>query len=79
MASKSLTAQYEALPTFVKIIAQVFLGAVLGNVYRILRYLENKNVVTLAAGILGFVGLGLVFWVTDIVTEATANRITFLA
>ena len=79
MASTSITAQYEALPKIVKILIQVVLGAVVGNVYRIIRYLETKNIVTLVAGILGFVGLGFVFWVVDLVTEITSDRITFLA
>lgn len=78
MAS-SLTAQYEALPKIVKVILQLFLGAIVGGIYRILRFLETKNLVTLVVGILNFVGLGLVFWVVDLVTELTSNRITFLA
>ena len=79
MASSSLTAQYEALPKIVKVILQLFLGAIVGGIYRILRFLETKNLVTLVVGILNFVGLGLVFWVVDLVTELTSNRITFLA
>ena len=79
MASTSITAQEEALPKIVKILIQVVLGAIVGNVYRIIRYLETKNIVTLVAGILGFVGLGFVFWVVDLVTEITSDRITFLA
>ena len=79
MASTSITAQDEALPKIVKILIQVVLGAIVGNVYRIIRYLETKNIVTLVAGILGFVGLGFVFWVVDLVTEITSDRITFLA
>ena len=79
MASSSLTAQYEALPKIVKILVQIFLGAFVGGVYRILRFLETKNIVTLVVGILNFVGLGIVFWVVDLVTEITSDRITFLA
>ncbi len=79
MASSSLTAQYEALPKLAKILIQLFLGAVVGGVYRILKYLETKNIVTLVVGILNFVGLGLVFWVVDLVTELLHNKITVLA
>ena len=80
MASSSLTATYESLPKLAKVILQLVLGYVVGSVYRILRYFETKkSIVTLVAGILGFVGLGLVFWVIDLVTEITSNRITFLA
>ena len=79
MANQSLTAQYEALPKIVKIIIQIFLGALVGGVYRIIRFLETKNIVTLVAGILNFVGLGFVFWIIDLVTEITSNKITVLA
>ena len=73
------TEKYEALPKRVKVLLQNFLGAAVGGVYRILRYVETKNVVTLVVGILNFVGLGFVFWVIDLVTEITKNRITILA
>ena len=79
MANQSLTAQYEALPKIIKIIIQIFLGALVGGVYRIIRFLETKNIVTLVAGILNFVGLGFVFWIIDLVTEITKNKITVLA
>ena len=70
---------YENLPKVAKIILQIFLGSLIGGIYRIIRYFENKNIVTLVAGILCFVGLGVVFWIIDLVTEVTKNRITFLA
>ena len=79
MASSSITAQYEALPKIAKIIIQIFLGALVGGIYRILRFLETKNVVTLVAGILNFVGVGFVFWIVDLITEIASNRITVLA
>ena len=80
MAKKTtLTGTYEALPKIAKIIIQIFLGSIVGGVYRILKYFETKNIVTLVVGILNFVGLGLVFWIVDILTEVTSNKITFLA
>ncbi len=79
MANQSLTAQYEALPKIIKIIIQLFLGALVGGIYRIVRFLETKNIVTLVAGILNFVGLGFIFWIIDLVTEITSNKITVLA
>lgn len=79
MASASITAQYEQLPKIAKILIQLFFGAVIGGIYRILRYLETRNIVTLISGILNFAGVGLIFWVVDLVTEATSNRITVLA
>ena len=80
MTNKSFTETYEALPNLTKIIIQIFLGGVLGGVYRILRYLETKNTVTLVIGILCLVTpVGAVFWILDLITEVTANRITILA
>lgn len=82
MAKKlTLTAQYEALPKLVKVIIQLLLGAVVGGVYRIVRYFETKNIVTLIVGIVvTFTGIGnLIAWIVDLVTEITSNRITVLA
>ena len=79
MASSSLTQTYENLPKIAKIIIQVILGAIVGGVYRIVRFLETKNIVTLVCGILNFVGLGLIFWIVDLVTEILHNKITVLA
>ena len=79
MASNSLTKSYEALPKIAKIIIQIILGALVGGVYRILKFLETKNIVTLVVGILNFVGLGLVFWVVDLVTTILNDKITVLA
>jgi hypothetical protein len=76
-----LTETYESLPKIAKILIQIFLGAFVGGVYRIIRYTETKNVVTLVVGLLVlFTGVGnAIAWVVDLITEATANRITVLA
>ena len=81
MANNSITAQYEALPKIAKILIQLFLGAIVGGIYRIIRYTETKNVVTLVAGLLTlFTGVGnFIAWIVDLYTEITANKITFLA
>ena len=77
---KTITAAYEALPKLAKILIQIFLGAVVGGIYRILRFLETKNVVTLVAGILALIPpISVVFWVLDLITEITGDRITVLA
>ena len=79
-SSKGLTAAYEALPKIVKIILQLILGAIVGGVYRIVRYFETKNIVTLVVGILVLVpGINFVAWIVDLITEITSNRITVLA
>ncbi len=71
---------YEALPLVAKIVIQAILNGLVSGVYRILRYLETKNTVTLVIGILCLVTpVGAVFWILDLITEVTANRITILA
>ena len=77
----AITEMYENLPKIAKIIIQIFLGGVIGGIYRILRFLETKNVVTLVVGILVLVtGVGnFIAWVVDRVTEITQNKITVLA
>ena len=79
MVNNSITETYESLPKIAKIIIQLLCGAVVGGLYRIAKFLETKNNVTLIAGILNFVGLGFVFWVVDLVTEILYNKITILA
>ena len=80
MAKKTITGAYEALPKLVKILLQIFLGAIIGGVYRILRYLETKNIVTLVVGILALIPpVDFVFWIIDLVTEITGDRISVLA
>ena len=79
MANNSITEAYESLPKIVKILLQIFLGSLISGVYRIVRFAETKNIVTLVVGILCFVGLGFVFWIVDLITEVTSNRITVLA
>lgn len=80
MAKKSgLTASYEALPKLLKILLQLLLGALVGGIYRIVRFFETSNVKTLVIGILALIPpIDLVFWIVDLVTEITNNRITFL-
>ncbi len=81
MASNSLTAQFENLPWIAKIIILLFLGWIISPIYRILRFLETKNTVTLVVGILGLcTGIGnVILEVVDIVTEVLHGKITFFA
>ena len=76
-----MTATYEALPKIVKIILQLFFGYIIGGVYRIVRFFETKNIVTLVVGILVLcTGIGnTIAWVVDLITEITSNKITVLA
>ena len=76
-----MTATYEALPKVAKILLQIFFGAFIGGIYRIIRYFETQNIVTLVVGILCLVtGIGnFAAWVVDIFTEITENKISILA
>lgn len=81
MASATLTQTYENLPKIAKILIQIFLGAIVGGVYRIVKYFETKNIVTLVVGLLvTFTGIGnAIAWIVDLVTEILHNKITVLA
>lgn len=81
MASTSLTKTYESLPKIAKILIQIFLGAILGGVYRIVKYFETKNIITLVVGLLvTFTIIGnLIAWIADLATEILYNKITLLA
>ncbi|MBO5906663.1 MAG: hypothetical protein J6Q85_00730 [Clostridia bacterium] len=79
MAKKtSLTASYDALPLLVRIIIQIVGGVVVGGAWRIARYFETKNIVTLIVGILvTFTGVGnVVAWILDLVTLIMNGRYT---
>ena len=81
MNSTAITEAYENLPKFAKILIQFFLGAVVSGLYRILRYLETKNAVTLVVGIVSLISGGVfgILWLIDLITEIIHNRITVLA
>ena len=76
-----ITETYENLPKIIKVLLQIFLGAIVSGVYRVIRFLETKNIVTLVVGIVSLVTGGLfgILWVIDLVTEIFKNRITVLA
>ena len=72
---------FENLPKIAKVVLLIFFGSLISPIYRILRYLETKNTLTLIVGIVCLVtGVGnVVLQVLDIITELTSNRITVLA
>ena len=79
MANKnSLTASYNELPLLLRIIIQVIGGVIVGGIYRIVRYFETKNIVTLVVGILcTFTGIGnLIAWIVDLVTLIISGKYT---
>lgn len=76
-----MTKTYEALPKIVKILLQLVLGWIVGGIYRIVRFTETKNIVTLiVALIVLFTGVGNgIIWIIDLVTEILHDKIWVLA
>ena len=82
MANKgTYTHYYDDLPKIAKILIQIFAGAIVGGVYRIVRYFETKNIVTLVVGlIVTFTGVGnFIAWIIDLITMITKGEISVLA
>ncbi len=80
-SNNSLTAIFEELPKWAKLLIIIFGGWIVGGIYRIVRFTETKNTVTLVAGLIGcFTGVGnFVMWVLDIIGEFLNNKITYFA
>ena len=76
-----ITQKYDALPKIAKVLLQLVLGYIISGVYRIIRFTETKNVVTLIVGLVGLLtGFGnFIVWLIDLVTEITQNKICVLA
>ena len=71
---------FEELPKWAKILLLIFVGGIISCVYRIVKFLETKNTSTLLFGILALIPcVGTVIAIIDIVSEATDNRIKFMA
>ena len=75
------TGAYDALPKIAKILIQLILGAIVGGIYRIVRFFETGKLLTLVVGILvTFTGVGnLIAWIVDFITELFSNKISVLA
>ena len=78
---KQIPAAFESLPLVAKVVLLVLFGTIISPVYRILRYLETKNTLTLVIGIVCLVtGIGnIILEVLDVITELTSGKITILA
>ena len=76
--NNSLTATYDELPLILRIIIQIIDGVLVGGIYRIARYFETKQTITLVIGILvTFTGIGnFIAWVVDLVTLITNGKYT---
>ena len=81
MASSSLTKQYNDLPKIARIILQIFLGWIISGVYRVIKYTETKNTLTLVIGLVALFTLAgnVVFQIVDLVTIILHDKFTILA
>ena len=75
---KTLTRQYDELPLFLRVILQLVFGVVVGGIYRLVRYVESRNILTLVVGIIcTFTGIGnLIAWIIDLVTLIVNGKYT---
>lgn len=69
---------FEGLPLIIKLVLLLFFGGIISPVYRIIRFLETRNTLTLVVGVVCLVtGVGnLVLEVLDIISELGHGRIT---
>ena len=74
----SLTAAYDALPWLLRLILVLVLGVIVGGVYRIVKFFETGNIVTLVVGILATVtGVGnVLIWLIDVITTIIHGQFT---
>ena len=75
---KKITKQYDALPFILRLIIQIIAGAIVGGIYRIVRYFEKGNVTTLVVGLLVTItGIGnFIAWIVDLVTLILNGKYT---
>lgn len=80
MANGSLSSQFNGLPFILRVVLQLVFGVLISGIYRVIRFTETNNVVTLVAGLLGlFTGVGnLIFWIVDLVTLVLNGKYTVL-
>jgi hypothetical protein len=76
-----MSPQFTSLVEKLKEIFQIDKPELDFGIYRILRFTETKNIVTLVVGIICLAtGIGnFAAWLVDLVTVVTKNRITVLA
>ena len=79
--NKPITKMYDELPKIAKILIQAILGYIISGLYRIIRFTETKNIITLIVGLVGLLtGFGnFIVWLIDLYTMITKEKICFLA
>ena len=76
-----MTKSYDNLPWILRLILQLIFGVLVSGIYRIVKFVEKKNVVTLVVGLLGlFTGVGnLILWIVDLLTLIFSGKYTVFA
>ena len=69
---------YDNLPWIARLIIVIVFGAIVGGIYRIIKFVETKETKTLVFGILALIfPVSVVFWVLDIVATITNGKFTY--
>ena len=76
-----MTKAFDKLPWIARLLIVIFLGWIVGGIYRVIKYTETKKLSTLVVGLLGlFTGIGnAVLEVVDIITTVLGGGISFFA
>jgi len=76
-----MTKSYDNLPWILRLILQLIFGVLVSGIYRIVKFVEKKNVVTLVVGLLGlFTGVGnLILLIVDLLTLIFSGKYTVFA
>jgi hypothetical protein len=76
-----MTKIFDDLPYITRLLLLFFFGWIIGGVYRVVKWTENKNTTTLVVGLLGlFTGVGnFILEIVDFVTTALGNGISVYA
>lgn len=73
-----MTKSYESLSLLIKLLLQFFFGWFIAIFYRIIKYTETHNILTLVGGLLA-IPFGFIFWIADFITEILSGKIVLLA
>ena len=72
---------YDSLSFIVRFVIQLIFGAIVGGLYRIFKFFDTNNMVTLVVGLLvTFTAIGnVIIWIVDLVTTLVHGKITVFA
>ena len=69
---------YDNLPWIARLIIVIAFGAIVGGIYRIIKFVETKETKTLVFGILALIPpVSFIFWILDIVATVTNGKFTY--